>query len=174
MQDSDAVNRAFSAQSTHYDEDDKANRVITDLRLQVYRHVSRFMKPKSRILELNAGTGIDACYFVSQGHSVLATDFSDGMVSEFKRKKIDGRQLSYENLDQLKGERFDYIFSNFGGLNCIDDLARVTRHLPGLLKSGGFVTWVIMPKVCPWEIMSLHRTAFRRLKKDGVVAHIEG
>jgi SAM-dependent methyltransferase len=174
MRDSDAVNRAFSAQSIHYDEDDSANCVIADLRLQVYRHLSRFMKPNSRVLELNAGTGIDASYLISQGHSVLATDLSDGRVNELNRKKLEARQLSYENLDQLTGAQFDYIFSNFGGLNCIDDLSKVTRHLPDLLKPHGFVTWVVMPKICPWEIMSLHRTAFRRLKKDGVMAHIDG
>ncbi|MEJ0029487.1 MAG: hypothetical protein WDO15_03595 [Bacteroidota bacterium] len=40
MQDNSAVNKAFSVQSAHYDEDDKANPVIVDLRQQVYRHVS--------------------------------------------------------------------------------------------------------------------------------------
>jgi ubiquinone/menaquinone biosynthesis C-methylase UbiE len=170
MQDSSAVNRAFSAQSAHYDEDDKTNRVITDLRQQVYRHVARFMKPSSRILELNAGTGIDASYFVSQGHSVLATDLSDGMIRELKKKGLVTRQISYEQLNVID-ERFHYIFSNFGGLNCIDDLNKVTRHLPGLLKPGGYVTWVVMPPVCLWEVISM---TFRRFNKEGVMAHIDG
>ena len=177
MQDSGSVNRAFSAQSTHYDSDDKANRVISDLRKQVYDHVARYMKPNSSILELNAGTGIDATYFVSQGHSVLATDLSDGMISELKKKQLPTKQLSYDNIDQLQGQKFDYVFSNFGGLNCIADLGKVTKHLPALLKPGGYVTWVVMPKVCPWEFMSilkLNKNAFRRLKKDGVMAHIDG
>jgi ubiquinone/menaquinone biosynthesis C-methylase UbiE len=170
MQDNTAVNKAFSAQSAHYDEDDKANRVINDLRQQVYRHVARFMKENSRVLELNAGTGIDATHFTSQGHSVLATDLSDGMVNELRRKKIETRQLSYENLDHVK-EQFDYVFSNFGGLNCIDDLKKVTRHLPELVKANGYVTWVIMPPVCLWEIAAM---TFRRFKKNGVMAHIDG
>ena len=170
MQDSTAVNRAFSGQSAHYDEDDKANRVIADLRQQVYRHVAHFMKPNSHVLELNAGTGIDASYFVSQGHSVLATDLSDGMINELKKKGLPAKQLSYEDI-HLIDERFDYVFSNFGGLNCIDDLSKVTKHLPRLLKPHGYVTWVIMPPVCPWEIMSL---TFRRFKKGGVIAHVDG
>jgi ubiquinone/menaquinone biosynthesis C-methylase UbiE len=170
MQDSSAVNRAFSAQSVHYDKDDKANRVIADLRSQVYRHVARFMKANSSILELNAGTGIDAGYFMSQGHSVLATDISDGMINELKKKDLTARQISYEHLDTID-EKFDYVFSNFGGLNCIDDLGKVTRHLPALLKPRGYVTWVIMPPVCLWEIMSM---TFRRFNKDGVMAHIDG
>ncbi|MEI9918793.1 MAG: methyltransferase domain-containing protein [Bacteroidota bacterium] len=170
MQDNGAVNKAFSAQSAHYDEDDKANMVIADLRQQVYRHVARFMKEKSRVLELNAGTGIDAAWFASKGHSVLATDLSDGMVSEMKKKGIDARQLSYDKINSI-GEKFDYVFSNFGGLNCIDDLGKVTTHLSGLLKPGGSVTWVIMPPVCLWEIMSM---TFRRFHKNGVMAHIDG
>ena len=171
MQDSSAVNKAFSTQSVHYDDDDRINRVIIDLRQQVYRHVARFMNPGSRILELNSGTGIDASYFVSQGHSVLATDLSDGMISELKKKGLQARQLSYDKLDQLKSEPFDYVFSNFGGLNCIDNLGAVTKNLPGLLKANGYVTWVIMPPVCLWEIMS---GTFRRFNKNGVMAHIDG
>jgi SAM-dependent methyltransferase len=177
MQDKAGVNRAFSAESIQYDTEDKSNRVITDLRKQVYEHVARYMKPASRILELNAGTGIDASYFLSQGHSVLATDLSDGMIRELTKKQISTKQLSYDDLDQLTGEKFDYIFSNFGGLNCIDDLNKVTRHLPALLKPGSFVTWVIMPKISLWELAAIlkgHTAAFRRLKKNGVVAHTKG
>lgn len=174
-----ATNKAFTAQSIHYDADDQSNPVISDLRKQVYDHLARFLKPNSHILELNAGTGIDAAYLSSLGHSVLATDLSDGMIRELGKKaneRLRVRQLAYDHLDELN-EKFDYVFSNFGGLNCIDDLGKVTRHLTHVLKPGGYVTWVIMPKVCPWEIMSalkLNRNAFRRWKKDGVVAHIDG
>jgi SAM-dependent methyltransferase len=172
----DGAARAFSAQSTHYDSDDRSNHVIQDLRKQVYEHVERYLKPASRILELNAGTGIDALYFMSKGHSVLATDIADGMIRELTKKHIPTRQLSYENLDRLD-EKFDYVFSNLGGLNCTDDLSRVTKNLPAILNPKGFVTVVIMPRVSPWEIMSafkLNGNAFRRLKKDGVMAHIDG
>lgn len=171
MQDNDAVNLAFSTQSAHYDHDDKTNHVLQDLRKQVYAHVERHIRANSRILELNAGTGIDASYFISQGHSVLATDLSDGMIIELKKKGIDSKQLSYERLDELKGKTFDYVFSNFGGLNCIDDLNKVTKHLSSLMNPGGFVTFVIMPPTCLWEIASMN---FRRFHKEGVMAHIDG
>lgn len=183
----DAVNRAFSKQSLHYDQEDIANPVLADMRRQVYAHVQRFIKPGSSILELNAGTGIDALYFASSGYAVHATDLSDGMIREI-RKKIAGssqgdrftcQQLSYDQLHQLEGERrFDHVFSNFGGLNCIQDLHQVTRHLPGILTPGAYVTWVIMPPVCPWELLGVFKgrigDAFRRFRKDGVIAHLEG
>jgi SAM-dependent methyltransferase len=171
------ANAAFTAQSIHYDADDKRNHVIADLRKQVYDHVGRHIKPKSRILELNAGTGIDASYFISKGHDVLATDLSDGMIGELTKKGIVNRQLSYDELDRLDDEKFDYVFSNFGGLNCIDDLSKVTRHLPRLLNDNAHITWVIMPRVCLWELATIlkgSKNAFRRLKKDGVMAHVDG
>jgi SAM-dependent methyltransferase len=173
---------AFSVQAPHYDSDDRANPVIADLRKQVYDHVSRYMKPRSRILELNAGTGIDATYFISLGHTVLATDLSDGMVMELNKKAavhngLSVKQLPYNKIDEITDGPFDYIFSNFGGLNCISDLSEVTKHLPRLLKPDGYVTFVVMPVICGWELLSTFKgspAGFRRLKTGGVPAHIDG
>ena len=178
------INAAFSKQSLHYDANDLQNPLLKKMRLQVYRHVSKFINKPSRILELNSGTGIDALHFVQQGHSVHATDLSDGMIGAIK-KKIDSfhiqdrltvQQLSYDQLDQLQGQKFDFIFSNFGGLNCANDLSQITKSLRAVLNPGGYVTWVVMPPVCLWEILSLlkgNRNAFRRFHKDGVMAHLE-
>src|SRR6187402_1192903 len=154
------VNLAFSKQSAHYDVDDLQNSILKEWRAQVYDHVHQFLKPGQRMIELNAGTGLDALHFASCGNHVLATDLSDGMVHEIKQKiqrhslneRLKVQQLSYDALNNLKTEKFDYVFSNFGGLNCIDDLAKVTAHLPSLLNDGAYVTWVIMPKVSMWEI----------------------
>lgn len=179
------VNGAFSKQSDLYDADDQANPILLAWRKQVYKHVQRFLQPKSHILELNAGTGIDACYFVEAGHRVHCVELSDGMVRQIQNKitrfgfqnKLTVQQGSFENLNQVTGE-FEYVFSDFGGLNCTDDLKKVTRHLPKLLKQGAMLTWVIMPPVCPWEIMWLLKGYFkqglRRFHKNGVMAHLEG
>jgi ubiquinone/menaquinone biosynthesis C-methylase UbiE len=180
------VNKAFSKQSVNYDVDDRQNPVLRDMREQVYDHVTKFIKRDSRILELNAGTGIDALHFAKQGYHVHATDLSDGMIAEIEKKiktldiqsRLTCQQLSYDKLDALTGKKFDYVFSNFGGLNCIDDLSKVTKHLPAILNPGAYVTWVIMPKVCLWELLWLlkgnSKAAFRRFHKNGVVAHLEG
>jgi hypothetical protein len=182
----EAVNKAFSKQSLHFDEEDQANIVLMDMRNQIYRHVAAYMQSGSYILELNAGTGIDALYFVSQGHRVHATDLSTGMVNQINNKisrrslqdKLSSRQLSYDQLNEVTDKKFDYVFSNFGGLNCIADLSQVTRHLPTLLNKAAYVTLVIMPPVCLWEWMGVlkgnRRSAFRRLKKGGIRSHLEG
>lgn len=181
-----SVNRAFSKQSVKYDAEDQRNIVLYDMRKQVYKHLSEFLKPHNSILELNAGTGIDALHLAQKGYVVHATDLSDGMISAIEEKiknnsgtgNLTCQQLSYDQLDKLEGKKFDYVFSNFGGLNCIDDLTCVTKHLPALLNPGAHITWVIMPPVCLWEILSIAKGnrlyAFRRFNSNGVMAHLEG
>jgi ubiquinone/menaquinone biosynthesis C-methylase UbiE len=156
------------------------------MRRQVYTHVAKYLRPDSHILEINAGTGIDALHFVAQGHRVHATDLSDGMINQIQAKirslddsnRLTSQQLSFERLDEVSAKNFGYVFSNFGGLNCIEDLSLVTRYLPPLLKPGAYVTFVIMPPVCIWELLWIFkgswRKAFRRLGKGGTTAHLLG
>jgi ubiquinone/menaquinone biosynthesis C-methylase UbiE len=182
----EAVNRAFSKQSSQYDHEDISNPILQAMRQQTYAHLQRFLDPKSSILELNAGTGIDALHFARVGHHVHATDIASGMIKQIESKiaaenlgaLVSCQQLSYDELQRIDEQKFDYVFSNFGGLNCIKDLSSVAAHLPGLLRLGGHVTWVIMPPVYLWELMWFFKgygmKAFRRLRQDGVLAHVEG
>jgi ubiquinone/menaquinone biosynthesis C-methylase UbiE len=184
--DFEAVDRAFSKQAEHYDSDDAANTILIDWRQQVYDHVDQFLKPQSFILELNAGTGIDALRFVKRDHRVLATDLSVGMVDAIRKKikqnsllgRLSCQQCSFEKLEEIKEKNFDFIFSNFGGLNCSDNLSKVTRNFSSLLKPGGYVTLVIMPPVSFWEWLWIfkgyRKKAFRRFSKNGSAAHLEG
>ncbi len=178
------INSAFSKQAVHFDEDDFSNPILQQWRQQVYKHIDQFIKPNSTILELNAGTGIDAVRFSKQGHRVHATDLSDGMISVLNEKiirlslhkEITTQQVSFDNLSQVEG-RYDYVFSNFGGLNCLEDLTKVTNAVHKLLNEGAIITWVIMPPICLWEwswiLKGQFKKAFRRL--DGkTTAHLEG
>lgn len=180
------VNAAFSKQAEHYDTDDINNPILQNWRKRVYSHVNQYLEPNSHILELNAGTGIDAAYFVNNGHQVHATDLSDGMIEQIK-SKIDHnaelknyltcKQCSFTNLESIEQTNFDFVFSNFGGLNCSNDLASVTSQLKKLIKPKAYITFVIMPKITPWEwlwtLKGQLKKAFRRLNKDGVTAHLE-
>lgn len=71
-----AVNNAFSKQSFSFDEEDFQNPILQEMRKQVYEHVDKYITPDSNILELNAGTGIDALRFIQKGHRITATDRS--------------------------------------------------------------------------------------------------
>jgi ubiquinone/menaquinone biosynthesis C-methylase UbiE len=178
------INVAFSKQSSHFDDDDLSNPILQHWRQQIYEHADGFLKPNATILELNAGTGIDAIRFVKKGHYVHATDLSDGMIQTLKKKienhslenKISVQQISFDNLNQVDG-KYDFVFSNFGGLNCIKSLSKVAHEMPRLLNNGAYLTWVIMPPVCLWEwawiLKGQFRKAFRRLRKE-TLAHLEG
>lgn len=179
------VAAAFSRKAGAYDAFGQDHVNLQRMREKVYAQMARWTPAGSHILELNAGTGLDAAALVERGYRVHATDIAPGMVAAIERKRetsgLDGRfttQLcSFTELDKVDAGPFDAIFSNFGGLNCVADLTAVTRYLPNLLKPGGVLTWVIMPPICPWELALLPkdwRVATRRLQRGGVAASVEG
>lgn len=181
-----AADRAFSLKAAEYDAMAGTHPIVIWMRDRVRRLVESHCPENGKILELNAGSGIDAAYFASKGYRVHATDIAQGMLAATAAKAADpaleGRltqqTLSFTELDRVEGGPYDLVFSNLGGLNCIEDLTQVTRQLPSVLYPGSKIVWVIMPAVCPWELSQALRghigTAARRLKPGGVVAHIEG
>jgi len=182
----DQARLAFSAQAPLFDSFEKTNIILQWMRRQVYKHEEEFLSSGDSILELNAGTGIDAVHFAQKGHSVFAIDIAEGMIAELEKKvnvlqladKISYARCSFTDLRTLPARRFDHVFSNFGGLNCIPDLGVVADQLPPFLNPGATVTLAIMPRVCPWELLHIlggnSNLAFRRLAKNGTQAHIEG
>jgi ubiquinone/menaquinone biosynthesis C-methylase UbiE len=178
----------FSRQSSIFDKTYGGNTIIIYKRKRVREHLEKHLQPGSHILELNAGTGEDAIYFATKGHYVHATDIAEGMQNKL-REKVDQKGLqmyvsqeicSFTQLDTLKHKGpYDCIFSNFAGLNCTDRLDVVLDSLAPLLRPGGLVTLVVLPKFCLWETLGLFkgkfRTATRRLfSRRGVSSHVEG
>src|SRR5690242_3302882 len=171
-----AASEAFTRQSALFDDLYSSDTITSYKRSRVREHVMRYLNPNSHILELNAGTGEDALFFSSKGHTVHATDISEGMqnilADKVKKYRLENQvtyeRCSYTELDQLteKGP-YDLILSNFAGLNCTNQLFSILDQLPALLKPGGLVTLVLLPRFCLWEFMFLSKgkfkTAFRRL-----------
>ncbi len=180
------VASAFSSKANVYDEFGKGHPNLERMRRKVYQHVLSYSQPGARILEINAGTGTDAAFFANQGYSVHATDLSPGMLASIQAKietrglrgRLSAQLCSFTDLSKVEGRPFDYVYSNFGGLNCIDDLSLITRQLPMMLAPGGRLTWVIMPPICPWDLALLlkgdYHSAFRRLHPGGTLANVEG
>ncbi len=187
-QNEQKVAAAFDSQSISFDELYSNNSIIQYKRQRVRAHVQQYLQSNSNILELNSGTGEDALWFALHGHQVHATDISAGMQERLREKvkaagmdeNISTELISFTQLENLQqGAPFDLIFSNFAGLNCTGDLDKVLATLPPLMKQGGIVTLVILPKFCLWEFLLLFRgkfkTAFRRFfSRKGITAHIDG
>lgn len=181
-----AVDLGFSRKAEVYDAYCESHPVIRWAREVVRREVIQHLKMGKSILELNAGTGADAAYFVQQGYRVHATDIAEGMVSAIQNKirlsntqdRFTAQKVSFTELKKVNGAPYDLVFSNFGGLNCIPNLNDVTKFLDQLIKPGGYVVWVIMPPICPWELAQVTRGQFRvatrRLNPRGVLANVEG
>lgn len=132
------------------------------------------------ILELNCGTGEDAIWLGRRRHRVLATDISAQMIEVARQKAgavAPGENIVFEVMDllqaagRLSGRKFDLVFSNFGGFNCLDShqfAEWLGKQLPALLNPGGKMIAVIMPRFCAWETLYFlskfrFRKAFRRV-----------
>jgi ubiquinone/menaquinone biosynthesis C-methylase UbiE len=184
--DLDAVQRGFSNMAAEYDALDQTHPVIIWMRGRIRALVEDRLAPGGSILEINAGSGLDALYFASKGYRVHATDVAPGMLSALgekaQRPEAGGRLmfevLSNTDLSRVNGGPYDLVLSNLGGLNCTNDLESVTRHLAGVLRPGGYAVLVVMPPVCPWEMLQAFRghfrTAFRRFSGKGTLAHVGG
>ena len=182
----DVIAEAFSRTAEKYDSFANDHPNQTRMRNRVYSHIGRFVPAGSRILELNAGTGIDAVELAQRGYTIHATDIAPGMLERLQEKiqsfdltrKVTYQQCSFTELEKINRGLFDAVFSNLGGLNCIPDLSPVVAQLPMVLRPNGLVIWVLMPPVCLWEMAEIFRghprLAFRRFAREGTPAHLEG
>jgi ubiquinone/menaquinone biosynthesis C-methylase UbiE len=135
-----------------------------------------------RVLEIGCGTGIDACFLADRGVRILACDCSSAMV-HVARQRVNDRQccvdlrvLPAEDLDVLGSEpAFDGAVSNFGALNCVEQLSSVARSLGRLVRPQGKLLICLLGPFCLWEVAWYlsrlqPRKAFRRLRRAGVTA----
>jgi ubiquinone/menaquinone biosynthesis C-methylase UbiE len=141
-------------------------------RESVWKELDKAFPSGARVLELNCGTGIDAIHLARRGVTVLGCDISSRMIEIACRnaheaglsEMLDFQVLPTEQLDILRSENsFDGAFSNFSGLNCVDDLAAVSRDLACRLKPGAPVLLCMLGRIHLWE--RLRQLARGDLKK---------
>jgi len=173
--------QAFDTYADNYDEH-FTNSLIGQLQR---KSVWQFLKPAlynvKCILEINCGTGHDAIYLANKGFKITATDASAGMIEVAKHKAEGYNNLSFIQssfaglTNVLTGSSYDLVFSNFGGLNCIDekDLRKLSNDLHQLLNSNGKAALVIMGRKCLWEqfyftLKGDIKKAFRRKSKTSI------
>jgi len=172
---------AFDGKARGYDAEFTATALGSLLRVRVWDRLSVVFAGRERLLELGCGTGEDAVWLAHAGHRVVAIDASAEMLRIARQKalaagcaeRIEFHCLPMERLQELPCEgRFDGVFSNFGAVNCVGDIAALSRTLTQWLEPGAPLLFVAMGRHVPWEwawylAQGDRRRAFRRLQKQG-------
>lgn len=104
-------------------------------RSQVWYEIGPLFSPGDSVLDLGCGPGDDAAQLVRRGIRVTAIDASRPMVERARARGVDALQLPIEQISKLPGP-FDGALSNFGALNCVEDVAAFAQDLAGLLNEG--------------------------------------
>lgn len=142
------------------------------------------------MLELNWGSNEDAMMFSDKGYNIIATDVSIEMAKVTQEKahpyssvhnRISSQYLDLDCVNEiLLDKKYDLIFSNFGGLNCIspESLKKFFAKLPTLLNPNGRFIGVIMTRFCLTEsfyhlLKFQFRKAFRRWSSKEVSVTIQ-
>ncbi|MGA2596983.1 MAG: class I SAM-dependent methyltransferase [Bryobacteraceae bacterium] len=176
-----ARTRYWDDAATKYDRDFTGTLIGQTRRRSVWRDLERAFRHGQRVLELNCGTGIDAIHLAARGIEVLACDISPRMIQIARQgaaasslqERVDWRVLPTEDLQSLQSQSpFDGAFSNFSGLNCVEDLPAAARNLARLLKPGAPLLICVIGHFVPWEIawFLAHGKpvkAFRRVLDNG-------
>ncbi|HSZ07371.1 MAG TPA: class I SAM-dependent methyltransferase [Steroidobacteraceae bacterium] len=152
---------AFDSVAADYDGPRGNNDMIQDMRTEMWRWLDATFARGSRLIDLGCGTGLDAARMAREGFHVTATDWSPQMIQR-TLERVQAEQLTGQvrsvavgahELSRLTDDgAYDGAYSNLGPLNCVPDLADVSRECARLLKPGGALVFTVIGRFCPWEI----------------------
>lgn len=152
---------AFDSVAPEYDGPRGNNDAIQDMRAESWRWLDATYPPGSRLLDLGCGTGLDVARMAQRGYRITATDWSPEMVRR-TRERVQSEGLvdrvvtinvgAHELYLLDECGRYDGIYSNLGALNCVPNLAEMSRECARLLRPGGMLVFTVIGRVCPWEI----------------------
>lgn len=152
--------QAFDSVAAAYDGDTGNNALVQIMRVYLWRAVEQRVPATGRVLDLGCGTGIDAEHFARLGFAVTGVDASSGMSAQTRARTaklelanpVRVENIGAHELEKLRAEPFDAIYSDLGPLNCVPDLRAVARACANLLKPEGFMIFSVMGRYCPWEM----------------------
>ena len=157
----DETRDAFDSVAADYDGPRGNNALIQDMRAEMWRTLDATFAPRSSLIDLGCGTGLDAVRMARAGHHVAATDWSRGMVARTEERarlehlndRVQALAVGAHELARIEGQsRFDGAYSNLGALNCVPNLPELAVQCARLLKPRGALVFAVIGRVCPWEI----------------------
>jgi len=183
------MTKEFDFTADDYDNNFTYTKVGRAQRTLVHRFLEKELSifQQSKVLELNCGTGEDALWMgqLLNTEEIIATDVSTRMLDLAKLKNVNHPKISFQiedaaNLSSvIKQKKFDVIFSNFGGLNCLSNpqFKQLFEELSSMVDRYGSINLVLMPRFCLWESMYFltkfkWKDAFRRNTAKAVKAKL--
>lgn len=175
---------SFDIYATSYDNHFTGSLIGRAQREVVHNYLKRFVDLNGNILEVNCGTGEDALFFLKSCKSITCTDISEGMVLKTKLKTAAYNNIttlvsSTSMIAEMVNKKYDLIFSDFGGLNCLNEaeLKNFFYSLARITQTNSELVFVIMGRKCLWERLYFRfkgdkSKAWRRTVKDGVIANL--
>lgn len=182
-----AAGTVFDRLASSYDQEFTDSLIGRAQRNAVWKVLLETFHAGDNLLELNCGTGEDALFLARHDISLLSCDASPAMIERAEQRlaaqavplPVVFCHLPTERIRQLApARRFDGVFSNFSGLNCIEDLTTVAASLSPLVKDGGRLLLCFSTRICLTEIVyylakGQRKKALRRLSGHAL-ATIEG
>jgi len=153
---------AFDGVAAVYGRSNAENPILCAMRARVHQAIKAWVPAGAHILDLGCGPGTDALHLARNGYRVTAIDSSRTMVDEARDlvqaagagDRVDLHAVGIHELDRHEGggAPFDAALSNFGPLNCVEDLPHAARCIAERLKPGSVFVASVIGRVCPWEI----------------------
>ncbi|MFF2050361.1 demethylmenaquinone methyltransferase [Leifsonia sp. NPDC058194] len=132
----------FDEVSTHYD---RTNTVLSVGNASLWRvATTRAVGPRAgeKILDVAAGTGTSSASLARNGASVVAADFSEGMIEVGRRRQADNPYVSFVQADAMQlpfeDDTFDAVTISFGLRNIVDPRTALAEFYR-VTKPGGRV-----------------------------------
>ena len=114
---------------------------------------------------------------------VLYLKITKEKINKFKLSSyVTTKKLDITNPNDFNFEqKFNLVFSNFGGMNCINEesLINLSDYLSSILKNRGRIIFVIMPKFSLWDsfyfLMKIKlNKVFRRASSRPINVNVNG
>jgi 2-polyprenyl-3-methyl-5-hydroxy-6-metoxy-1,4-benzoquinol methylase len=135
--------------------------------------ISRYLSPRSRILEVGCGTGYVSRYLKKLGYHVECSDQSSNALEFCKRRESGMKYHQYNLMEHHFTEEFDGICA-FDVIEHIEDDATVLKNLYTALKPGGLLFVTVPADRRLWSAMDIYAEHKRRYSAEELRMKLKG